>query len=86
MRRDDFTDRGALIHAARVYLAQSRHFTERHRGFSFLLLDWSGRCRSRALGESRAQAERSRAPYAQICTRRPAQVDQRQMDFFGCEA
>ena len=86
MRRDDFADRGALIHAARVYLAQSRHFTERHRGFSFLLLDWSAQCRRRAIGESSARAERSRAPYAQICTPRPVQVDQRQMELFGSEA
>ena len=35
------TERKALIHCARVYLAQSRHFTGRHRGWSFVLLAWA---------------------------------------------
>lgn len=42
------TDRAANIHCARVYLAQSRHFTGRARGFSFLLLQWAAICRRRA--------------------------------------
>lgn len=42
------TDRAAQIHCARVYLAQSRHFTRHSRGFSFLLLQWAGNCRRRA--------------------------------------
>ena len=33
--------RRELIHCARVYLAQSRHFTGRHRGWSFVLLEWA---------------------------------------------
>lgn len=40
--------RAANIHAARVYLAQSRHFTGRTRGFSFILLDWAANASSRA--------------------------------------
>ena len=36
------------IHAARVYLAQSRHFTRRARGFSFVLLEWAANARRRA--------------------------------------
>lgn len=43
------TERAANIHAARVYLAQSRHFTRRHRGWSFKLLEWAGQCRRRAM-------------------------------------
>ena len=35
------TTRATLIHCARVYLAQSRHFTGRHRGWSFRLLEWA---------------------------------------------
>ena len=35
------TTRTALLHCARVYLAQSRHFTSRHRGWSFVLLAWA---------------------------------------------
>lgn len=42
-------DHRANIHAARVYLAQSRHFTPRHRGFSFVLLQWAANCRRRAM-------------------------------------
>lgn len=42
------TERAASIHAARVYLAQSRHFTGRARGFSFVLLGWAANCRRRA--------------------------------------
>lgn len=42
------TDRAAHIHCARVYLAQSRHFTHRHRGWSFVLLQWAANCRRRA--------------------------------------
>jgi len=42
-------ERTACIHCARVYLAQSRHFTGRHRGFSFRLLDWAGQMRRRAM-------------------------------------
>lgn len=43
------TERAAFIHCARVYLAQSRHFTRRHRGWSFRLLEWAGQCRRRAV-------------------------------------
>jgi len=32
------TERKSLLHCARVYLAQSRHFTSRRRGWSFVLL------------------------------------------------
>lgn len=41
--------RAENIHAARVYLAQSRHFTSRARGFSFTLLEWAANCRRRAM-------------------------------------
>lgn len=53
------TDRQFCIHCARVYLAQSRHFTGRHRGFSFRLLDWAGQMRRRAmtLRDTPAQAD-----------------------------
>jgi hypothetical protein len=44
------TERATLIHAARVYLAQSRHFTGRHRTWSFKLLEWAAQCRRRAAG------------------------------------
>ena len=43
------TDRAANIHAARVYLAQSRHFTRRSRGFSFVLLGWAANARRRSM-------------------------------------
>lgn len=43
------TTRASSIHAARVYLAQSRHFTIRHRGFSFVLLGWAANARRRAM-------------------------------------
>ena len=82
MRRDDSTLRGALIHAARVYLAQSRHFTARHRGFSFRLLEWSAQCRRRAHDEARIRL----APRVTICGRAPRRADQRQMDLFWSEA
>lgn len=39
----------AEIHAARVYLAQSRHFTRRSRDFSFVLLGWAANARRRAM-------------------------------------
>lgn len=42
------TDRASDIHAARVYLAQSRHFRQRARGWSFTLLQWAGNARRRA--------------------------------------
>lgn len=48
------TERSALIHCARVYLAQSRHFTGRARGFSFVLLEWSAQCRRRVASLKRA--------------------------------
>lgn len=41
-------ERASNIHAARGYLAQSRHFTRRHRNFSFVLLDWARNSRLRA--------------------------------------
>ncbi len=40
--------READIHCARVYLAQSRHFTGRARAFAFVLLEWAANCRRRA--------------------------------------
>ncbi len=43
------TERAACIHAARVYLTQSRHFTGRARGFSFVLLGWAANARRRAM-------------------------------------
>lgn len=43
------TDRSASIHCARVYLAQSRHFTRKHRGWSFVLLGWAANARRRAV-------------------------------------
>jgi len=41
--------RAASIHAAKVYLAQSRHFTHRARSFSFVLLSWAANARRRAM-------------------------------------
>ena len=41
--------RATHIHTARVYLAQSRHFTNRARGFSFVLLQWAASARRRAM-------------------------------------
>ena len=41
--------RALHIHTARVYLAQSRHFTHRARGFSFVLLQWEANARRRAM-------------------------------------
>jgi len=51
------TTRTALLHCARVYLAQSRHFTGRHRGWSFVLLAWAANKRRQiaALREDPAQ-------------------------------
>lgn len=43
------TDRASNIHVAKVYLAQSRHFTARARGFSFILLGWAANARRRAM-------------------------------------
>jgi len=40
--------RASNIHTAKVYLAQSRHFTARARGFSFVLLGWASNARRRA--------------------------------------
>ncbi len=40
--------RDAKIHCAKVYLAQSRHFTKRARAFSFVLLGWAANCRKEA--------------------------------------
>ncbi len=42
------SNRAAHLHAARVYLAQSRHFTRLHRGWSFVLLRWAANARRRA--------------------------------------
>lgn len=42
------TDRPALLHYARVLVAQSRHFRTRHRAWSFTLLTWAGNARRRA--------------------------------------
>ncbi len=41
--------RAANIHTAKVYLAQSRHFSGRARGFSFVLLGWAANARRRAM-------------------------------------
>lgn len=43
------SDRSLHMHTARVYLAQSRHFTGHHRGFSFVLLQWAANARRRAM-------------------------------------
>lgn len=43
------TDRASHIHYARVCLAQSRAFTGRARGFSFVLLGWAANARRRAM-------------------------------------
>lgn len=40
--------READIHCAKVYLAQSRHFTKRARAFSFKLLEWAANRRKAA--------------------------------------
>lgn len=50
LNRDIYADidRKAEIHCAKVYLAQSRHFTGRARGFSFVLMEWAANCRRRA--------------------------------------
>lgn len=42
-------DRAASIHAAKVYIAQSRHFTARARSFSFVLLALAANARRRAM-------------------------------------
>lgn len=47
--------RSSNIHAARVYLAQSRHFARLHRGWSFVLLRFAANARRRAMAESGAQ-------------------------------
>ena len=83
MRRDDFTNRRSLIHVARAYLAQSRHFTSRHRGFSFVLLGWAARLRAEAMSKS---PERKVAPRTTICGRAPRRPDPRQADFLRSEA
>jgi sugar phosphate permease len=51
------TDRSALIHSARVFLNQSRHFTALHRGWSFTLLEWAGIARRRAAAIKESQME-----------------------------
>lgn len=42
------SNRTSHIHYARVLLAQSRHFRQRARGWSFTLLAWAGNARRRA--------------------------------------
>lgn len=37
------------IHAAKVYLAQSRQFTHRARAYSFVLLQWAANARRKAM-------------------------------------
>lgn len=49
--------RASHIHAAKVYLAQSRHFTGRARAFSFVLLTWAANARRMAASNQPAQAE-----------------------------
>ncbi|ROH87981.1 hypothetical protein ED236_00360 [Pseudomethylobacillus aquaticus] len=42
-------DRTSHLHCARVYIAQSRHFSRAgHRDFAFLLLQWAGDQRRQA--------------------------------------
>lgn len=43
---DVHRERESRIRCAKVYLAQSRHFTRLHRGWSFKLLEWAQKCRS----------------------------------------
>lgn len=43
------TTRSSHIHTARVFLAQSRHYTRRDRNFSFVLLGWAANARRRAM-------------------------------------
>lgn len=45
-------DRAANIHYAKVCIAQSRHFTRRQRGFSFVLLRWAGNARRRTMTQT----------------------------------
>jgi hypothetical protein len=49
--------RAAHIHTARVYLAQSRQFTGRARGFSFTLLAWAANARRRAMETNTSPAQ-----------------------------
>lgn len=51
------TERAHNIHYAKVCIAQSRHFTRRHRGFSFTLLRWAGNARRRAMAEKAQPAQ-----------------------------
>ncbi|WP_374349217.1 hypothetical protein [Chitinimonas sp.] len=41
-------DRAPYIHAARVYLAQARHFRLRGSPFCLVLIEWAGNARRRA--------------------------------------
>lgn len=50
-------DRAALIHYARVLLRQSRHFTNRHRRWSFVLLEWAAKARRQATTTAGAPAQ-----------------------------
>ena len=50
------TDRSSLTHYAKALLAQSRHFTRRQRGFSFVLLGWAGNARRRLSKPAESQA------------------------------
>ncbi|MDP3124562.1 MAG: hypothetical protein Q8M84_02915 [Thiobacillus sp.] len=50
-------DRASNINAARVYIAQSRHFTRRARGFSFVLLQWAANARRRAMETNTSPAQ-----------------------------
>lgn len=49
--------RASNIHTAKVYLAQSRHFTARARGFSFVLLGWAANARHRAMASHCSPAQ-----------------------------
>ena len=51
--------RAANIHAARVYLSESRTRakTPAQRGFTFTLLEWAGNARRRAMQEMRSQIQ-----------------------------
>ncbi len=56
------TERASHLHYARVVLAQSRHFTRRHRGWSFTLLQWAANARRQAM----ACAKQINAPQGQM--------------------
>lgn len=53
MRPPQLSEIKALRHAARVYLAQSRHFATRgHRAFAFTLLQWAANARRASMQQT----------------------------------